>query len=282
MQWNVGKALNRASRSFNQGVASISRGFFCPCCQKRVPRWDDWGPTYRGVICPRCGSHPRHRLVALYFERIAPTLKDASVLHFAAEKPIRRQIVEVAREYICADLRPDGRAYEMDRHGFLEEKIDVQADVTDLHFPEHRFDVVVCSHVLEHVPDDSKALSEIFRVLKYNGWALLQTPFDRCRAVTLERADVDTPELREKFYWQEDHIRLYGREIFARFLAAGFLPAIIPPESLCSDPRFFGLWPDEDLMIVRKVWTHPRSYFEDEGRAIQAAHACAASTARAA
>jgi SAM-dependent methyltransferase len=214
--------------------------------------------------------------MTLYLNRFASTLKNASVLHFAAEKSIRLQLFEVAKEYITADLRPDGRAYELDRQGFLESAVDVQADVTDLHFPEQRFDMIVCSHVLEHVEEDSKALREIFRVLKHNGWALLQTPFDRCRASSLERPDIDTPALRLKYYQQEDHVRLYGRDIFARFLAAGFLPAIIPPESVCSDPKFFGLWPDEDLIIARKVWTHPMSYFEEESRAIQAARAGAA------
>jgi len=213
-------------------------------------------------------------LIATYFDQIAPTLRNSSVLHFAPEKPIRRQIRESAKEYICADLRAEGHPYgrdpKGDRKSFLEDQVDVQADVTEMQFPEERFDVVICSHVLEHVVDDAKALREIFRVLKYDGWALLQTPFDRCRAVTLERPDIDTAELRLKYYLQEDHVRLFGRDIFARFLAAGFMPAIIPPQSVCSDPKRFGLWPDEDLMIVRKIWTHPNSYFEDESLAIQA------------
>lgn len=276
MRWRIRKALQHTLRALNYGAAVTLRGFFCPCCQRRVSHWEDWSPSYRHVLCPKCGSHPRHRLMTLYLNRFASTLKNASVLHFAAEKSIRLQLFEVAKEYITADLRPDGRAYELDRQGFLESAVDVQADVTDLHFPEQRFDMIVCSHVLEHVEEDSKALREIFRVLKHNGWALLQTPFDRCRASSLERPDIDTPALRLKYYQQEDHVRLYGRDIFARFLAAGFLPAIIPPESVCSDPKFFGLWPDEDLIIARKVWTHPMSYFEEESRAIQAARAGAA------
>ncbi len=282
MRWNIGKALSRASRGLNLGAAVITRGFFCPCCQKRVSRWQDWSPSYQNVLCPKCGSHPRHRLMALYLERIAPRLKNLSVLHFAAEKSIRLQIVEVAKEYITADLRPEGRAYEMDRQGFLQNEIDVQADITDLPFPEERFDVVICSHVLEHVHDDAKALREIFRVLKYDTWALLQTPFDRCRSMSLERPDINTPELRVKFYQQDDHVRLYGRDIFARFLAAGFLPAIIPPESVCSNPEFFGLWPDEDLMLVRKPWTWPGSHLEEEIRSIKASLAPAGAAAKAA
>jgi SAM-dependent methyltransferase len=285
MRWKIGKAFRRASRRLNLGTAVITRGFFCPCCQKRVSHWKDWSPSYKNVLCPKCGSHPRHRLMALYLDRAAPTLKNASVLHFAAEKSIRLQIVEVAKEYITADLRPEGRAYEMDRQGFLQNEIDVQADITDLPFPEERFDVVICSHVLEHVQDDSKALQEIYRVLKYDTWALLQTPFDKCRTTSLERPEIDSPELQRQFYQQDDHVRLYGRDIFARFLAAGFLPAIIPPESVCSDPKFYGLWPDEDLMLVRKTWTWPNKHLEEELRNIKASRAamdCAVKTVRAA
>jgi SAM-dependent methyltransferase len=273
MRWGIGKVLKRASRALNFAAAAVAGSFFCPCCQKKVSHWKDWSPSYKNVLCPKCGSHPRHRLMALYLDRVAPTLKNSSVLHFAAEKSIRLQLVEVAKEYITADLRPEGRAYEMDRQGFLQNEIDVQADITDLPFPAERFNLVICSHVLEHVHDDAKALEEIFRVLKYDTWALLQTPFDRCRAITLERPDIDTPALRQRYYQQEDHVRLYGRDIFARFLAAGFMPAIIPPESVCSNPKFFGLWHDEDLMIVKKTWTWPSSQLEAESQAIQAERA---------
>jgi len=282
MRWSIGKAFKRTSRRLNLGVAVITRSFFCPCCEKRVSHWKDWSPSYKNVICPKCGSHPRHRLMALYLDRVAPTLKSSAVLHFAAEKSIRLQIVEVAKEYITADLRPEGRAYEMDRQGFLQNEIDVQADITDLPFPEEHFDVVICSHVLEHVHDDTKALQEIYRVLKYDTWALLQTPFDRCREITLERPEIDTPALRQKYYQQEDHVRLYGRDIFARFLAAGFMPAIIPPESVCTDPKFFGLWHDEDLMLVRKTWTWPGSHLEEELRSVKASQSPAGAAAKAA
>ena len=275
MGWSIKKALRHASSGINYGAAVLTRGFFCPCCQRKVSHWEDWSPSYRNVLCPRCGSHPRHRLMALYFNRFAATLRNSSVLHFAAEKSIRLQIIEVAKEYITADLRPQERASEIDRKVFFQNELEVQADITDLQFPQQRFDVIVCSHVLEHVHDDAKALREIFRVLKYDGWALLQTPFDKCRAISLERPDIDTPALRLKYYQQEDHVRRYGRDIFTRFLAAGFLPAIIPPESVCSDPKFFGLWPDEDLMIVRKIWTHPSSYLEEESCAIRTARAAA-------
>jgi SAM-dependent methyltransferase len=276
MRLGIGKALKRASFELNYAAAVTTRGFFCPCCQKRVSRWKDWSPSYRNVLCPNCSSHPRHRLMALYLKRFTPTLKSSSVLHFAAEKSIRLQIAAVAKEYITADLQPEYRAEEINRQEFLPNEIEVQADITDLPFPEGRFDVVVCSHVLEHVHDDAKALREIYRVLKPESWALLQTPLDKGRIVTLERPDIDTPALRQKYYQQVDHVRLYGREIYNRFIAAGFLPAIIPPESVCSDPKFFGLWPDEDLMIARKTWLRPASYFEEESRAIQAARQGAA------
>lgn len=263
-------AFKRISRGFNFAAATVTGTFFCPCCEKRVPRWQDWSPLYQNVICPKCGCHPRHRLMALYLDQVAPTLRESSVLHFAAERAIRNRIVEVAKEYITADLRPEGRAWELDRRSFRDNESEVQADITDLQFPEERFDVVVCSHVLEHVHDDARALRELYRVMKPESWALLQTPLDKGRTLSLERAEVDSPALRQKYYQQEDHVRLYGREIYTRFIAAGFLPAIIPPESVCSDPAFFGLWPDEDLMIARKTWTRTPSFFDEEDRSIRA------------
>jgi SAM-dependent methyltransferase len=282
MRLEIGKALQRVLCGLNYAAAVVTRGLFCPCCQKRVSGWKDWSPLYRNVVCPKCGSHPRHRLIALYLQRFASTLKNSSVLHFAAETCIRVQIAAVAKEYTPADLQPEVRAEQMKLLGFIPNESEVQADITDLHFPDERFDVVVCSHVLEHVHDDAKALREIYRVMKKESWALLQTPLDKGRIVSLERPDIDTSELRHKHYQQVDHVRLYGREIYTRFIAAGFLPAIIPPESVCSDPKFFGLWPDEDLMIARKTWLRPMSYFEEERRAIDAELASAAAPGEAA
>jgi SAM-dependent methyltransferase len=239
--------------------ARASGRFYCPCCSNIIDRWNDWSPTYQNVICPVCFAHPRHRLISLYLQRIEITFPSLTLLHFAREKAISKQIRPLLHEYVTADSRSSGASYQLDPDAILDNQIDVSTDITEMPFPDAHFDAVICSHVLEHVPNDIKALSEIYRVLKHGGWALLQTPFDKASATTLQRDDINTPALRLKYYWQEDHVRLYGRDIFTRFSQAGFMPAIIPPEMITIEPMLFGLWPDEDLLVARKL---PASYFE--------------------
>jgi SAM-dependent methyltransferase len=195
--------------------------------------------------------------MSLYLSRMRHALEGVALLHFAPEREIRDRLRGIPRLYVCTDFRPHGSSYSMDKESTLSNEFDMQADITALPFADEKFDVIICSHVLEHVEDDTKALSELHRVLKVDGWVLLQTPFDEWRANTLKHVAINTPELRKKHYWQEDHVRLYGRDIFQRMLESGFLPAIIPPEMLAEDPAYLGLWPSEDLMIARKRYTRP-------------------------
>ena len=89
-------------------------------------------------------------------------------------------------------------------------------------FGNDEFDIVFCNHVLEHVNDDKKAMSEIYRVLRKNGYAILQSCIDYNRANTYEDSSIVTPEDREREFWQKDHIRLYGMDYAKRLEKAGF------------------------------------------------------------
>ena len=95
-------------------------------------------------------------------------------------------------------------------------------DITQLPFPDASFDVVLCSHVLEHVPDDRSAMAELFRVLHPAGWAIIVAPVDRSRAETLEDPRVTRPQDRARLFGQHDHVRLYGRDYISRLECAGF------------------------------------------------------------
>src|SRR5690606_2967669 len=98
----------------------------------------------------------------------------------------------------------------------------VRMDVCDIPFRDEVFDVVLCNHVLEHVPDDHVALLEIYRVLRQGGWAILQVPIDSDLEVTFEDESIVDPEQRKMVYGQDDHVRQYGRDYPSRLRNAGF------------------------------------------------------------
>jgi len=100
---------------------------------------------------------------------------------------------------------------------------DVKVDIQSLPFNENTFDVVICNHVLEHVPDDKKAMREIFRVLKSGGFAIIQVPANYSMEKTLEDPAITDPKEREKHFRQKDHYRLYGRDYLKKIEDAGFV-----------------------------------------------------------
>ncbi len=93
-------------------------------------------------------------------------------------------------------------------------------DITDIHLPDHSFDVIICNHVMEHIPDDTQAMSELYRVMKPGGWAILQTPISG--DTTFEDPTVQSPEERQRLFGQRDHVRIYGRDYEDRLRSVGF------------------------------------------------------------
>lgn len=182
----------------------------CPVCGARARRFLPHGPKAAPDIeCPVCGTHPRHRFSWPYL--VASTnLADGRpkrVLHFAPERELsERMRVIPGVDYVSTDLRP-GRAM-------------VQADICNLHFADASFDVVLCSHVLEHIPDDRKAMRELCRVTRPGGWALVQVPLSP--RPTDEDPAVTDPKERERRFLQDDHVRWYGPDIEGRLREAGF------------------------------------------------------------
>lgn len=95
-------------------------------------------------------------------------------------------------------------------------------DLHDVPFEDNSYDVIMCNHVMEHVDDDAKCMSELYRVLKPGGWAIMQVPIDYSNPDTYEDPTITNPEDREKHFWQKDHVRLYGRDYPQKLEAAGF------------------------------------------------------------
>jgi SAM-dependent methyltransferase len=99
---------------------------------------------------------------------------------------------------------------------------DVKCDIQEMPFEDNTFDVIFCNHVLEHVDDDRKAMSELYRAMKPGGFGIFQVPVDYKREVTLEDPNITSEEDRVKHYWQKDHVRLYGLDYSSKLEAVGF------------------------------------------------------------
>jgi SAM-dependent methyltransferase len=188
----------------------------CPVCGCRFRRFmDDWNRP--NAICWRCGSHERHRALWLLFERRPELLAAAhALLHFSPEWGLRQRFKRAPQlRYVTADL------YEPD--------VDLRLDITALALPDGSFDAVLCSHVLEHIPDDRAAMRELRRVTADGGWCVVMVPLDLGRTHTYEDPSIATPEERERAYWQHDHVRLYAADIAERLAAAGFAVERVAP-----------------------------------------------------
>ena len=183
----------------------------CPICKTKLNVFMPYGANIRkNADCPICHSKERHRFLWLYFEKINIFDRGGKVLHFAPEKFFYDKCSSLPNiDYWPVDIRklPTVRTV---------------VDITDIPFEDSSFDIIICNHVLEHVINDRKAMSELYRVLSPQGVAFINCPVDRRLATTLEKEEYDTPELRFKYYGQHDHVRLYGRDFPKKLEVAGF------------------------------------------------------------
>jgi SAM-dependent methyltransferase len=130
----------------------------------------------------------------------------------------------------------------------------IKLDVMNIQYPDEEFDVIICNHVLEHVPDDATAMSELFRVLKPGGFAILQVPIALSEETTDEDPRVLDPVEREARFGQYDHVRLYGRDYPRRLERAGFRVELFKAENEFGQTlaRKYGLQAEETLYVCSK------------------------------
>ena len=169
------------------------------------------GAGYRvNAVCPRCYSYERTRLLYLYLKNKTGFFNDRlKVLHVAPEACLQRIIMKCPNiDYLSADLSSPLAM--------------VQMDVTNIEYEQNSFDVVICSHVLEHIIDDHKAMSELHRVLKPGGWAIIQVPISLSHDRTYEDPEIRTEKERQKAFGQRDHVRIYARDFEDRLKKVGF------------------------------------------------------------
>lgn len=231
MNGDINRRLLRKLKNSIRHIPYRGNGRFCPICQKSSSKFGKAGLIPReDAKCRYCGAVERHRLTWLYFERMTDLFNGRSkkMLHVAPETVFEDLLAPKLKDgYLTADL--------------YDPNVMVKMDITDIQCDDETFDVIYCSHVLEHVPDDRKAMREFFRVLKSTGWAVLLVPITA--EETFEDLSVTDPDQRLKLFGQEDHVRRYGRDYKDRLQEAGFHVDTIYPSDFLSkqDIRLMGI-----------------------------------------
>lgn len=201
-----------------------------------------YGKTRKNALSPGTLSLERHRQMWLYLKRETDFFsKPYRVLHIAPEQEFLRRFKKMKNlDYTSADL--------------YSPIVDVKADILNLPFPNETFDVIFCNHVLEHIPDDIKAMSELFRVMKNGGWGIVQVPMKNNLSETYEDFSITDPKERQKHFGQYDHVRWYGMDYFERLSSVGFKVDINYYTQQFSEKEIlqYGLNPNEILPIVKK------------------------------
>ena len=162
------------------------------------------------VLSPSTLSLERHRLLWLYLKNKTDFFTaNHKVLHFAPEQAFYKRFQTMKNlEYITTDLDSP--------------LADVKADICNLPFEDNEFDVILCNHVLEHIPNDTKAMQELYRIMKPGGFGVFQIPQDLNRDTTFEDNTITDKKERTKIFGQYDHVRVYGKDYFDKLRSIGF------------------------------------------------------------
>lgn len=176
------------------------------------------------VLAPGTLSLERHRLFWLYLKNETTFFSaPLRVLHFAPEQAFVQKFKKQKNlTYTTTDLNSP--------------IADVKADICDLPFKDNSFDFIICNHVLEHIPDDTKAMQELYRVLAPSGTAVVQVPYDAKREITFEDNTITDQSERTRIFGQYDHLRVYGMDYFKKLSSIGFnVNALDYTSSISSD-----------------------------------------------
>lgn len=224
------KARRFIAESWEAGSQPEENRFACPVCQGSTPYFKSMPAdmiaklaahdyahpffltetlNFNACMCPLCGASDRDRLYALYLrERLQ--VGTWNFLDFAPSRSLSNVLKQMpGLSYRSADL--------------YDPKADDKVDITDTPYADKSFDAFLCSHVLEHVPDDRKALSELYRILRPGGFGIIMVPLVDGIEQTLESPFVVSESEKWKWYGQDDHVRQYAKGDFIRRIeAAGF------------------------------------------------------------
>jgi SAM-dependent methyltransferase len=233
-------AIKQRARHLQKKAQLINASHYCPVCESRVASFlplpeffrenlQKYGFPFdggdaetcndRAYSCPSCHATDRDRLCALFLSgylNSVESVQPIKIVDFAPSAPLS--------EFICRLIKSSGRDIHYRTADLLAENVHDRVDITDLRlYQDDEFDFLICSHVLEHVEDDKKALRELHRILKPGGKAILMAPI----ILSIDSIDEDTRGMDEGERWrrfgQFDHLRLYSKSGFlARVREAGF------------------------------------------------------------
>jgi predicted SAM-dependent methyltransferase len=188
---------------------------YCPVCRTHLRSFTSYDAGRIECECPVCRSLERHRLAWLFFTR-KTNLFDG----------VPKKFLHIAPEWTFVEVFSRMRFLKYITADIASPLAMVHLDVTALPFTDKYFDVIFCSHVLEHVPNDQTAMREFYRVLKPGGWFLPDVPV--LRDTTFEDPSITGSEERERVFGQSDHVRIYGRDFKGRLENAGFQVRLDP------------------------------------------------------
>lgn len=215
---------------------------YCPICEHSFRKYAPCGPGGTRQQCPWCLCRNRHRLLWLFLKNKTDFFRtQLRLLEFAPMLVLAKKYEQMNNiDYLSADIEV-GRAM-------------VQMDMTKIDSPDNSFDCIFAFHVLEHIPNDRKAMNELFRVLTQGGWAILQVPIDKSLEKTYEDPAIITPSARKKAFGHINHVRMYGLDYKDRLEAAGFKVTVdnFVESFSAEEVKKYGLDPDEYIYFCRK------------------------------
>ncbi len=233
-------------------------GFTCNVCGRSYTKFKDDFPSAenaavinfheviagygKNIICPCCLSNARERLVIQMLKEM--DISGKKILHVSPEKNVYNFIRHSAA-VTTADITP-GFYKSIDRNILRQ-------DATHFSFPDQSFDLVISNHILEHIPEDEKAMKEIYRVLKKKGQAVLQVPYSAKNKLTIEDKNICDPVLQSELFGQNDHVRIYALDDYiSRLKNAGFEVEIVTAEELARF-KIFAIQESESFFQIKKV-----------------------------
>lgn len=217
---------------------------YCPVCESSVCLFLAHGSMLNkrsDVVCPVCLSHDRQRFAWVFFNSLKNVMdkKSKTFLHIAPDLQLIRKFKKMPDiNYLSVDLESPHAQVHM--------------DITDLKLKDNQFDIIFCSHVLEHIPDDYKAMSELYRVSKPGGFTLIQVPLSD--KPTFEDLTIQDPDERYRLFLWYDHVRLYGPDIKQRLKSVGFHVSVVEASDVLKKEECvrMAVDPDDKLFFCKK------------------------------